>query len=263
MTGSAAGPPRYDDPSELAAIVMGRPQPLLLGLDVDGVLAPIVAHASDAQLLAGTPDLLQRIADPPGMCVAIVSGRSLDDLARFGFPDEIEQVGSHGMERAEHRITLEEEEARRLDHLRSMADEAARAAGDGAWVEDKPASVVLHVREADPRLATAAVDDLAEAVAEIHESTVMRGSGVLELFVRHGDKGTAVAELRDEVAAATTIFVGDDVTDERAFAALLPGDIGVKVGDADTVAHHRLRDPEAVQAFLAAIADAVTPSDAA
>lgn len=260
MTSPTADRTRYDDPLELAATVLARPRPLLIGLDVDGVLAPIVAHADEAQLLAGTAELLRRAVDPPGVSVAIVSGRSLDDLARFGFPDEVEQIGSHGMERAERRISLERDEAHRLEQLRSLAEDAARSVGQGAWVEHKPASVVLHVREADPRRATSAMDDLAQAVAGIHESTVMSGSGVLELFVRHGDKGTAVGELRRELGAVTTTFVGDDVTDERAFLALARGDIGIKVGDGDTAAHHRLRDPEAVRAFLASIAGAVGPA---
>jgi trehalose-6-phosphatase len=62
--------------------------------------------------------------------------------------------------------------------------------------------------------------------------------------------------LGDELGAATTVFVGDDVTDEEAFARLSPSDVAVKVGDADTIAPHRLADPTAVLAFLRALADA-------
>jgi trehalose-phosphatase len=53
---------------------------------------------------------------------------------------------------------------------------------------------------------------------------------------------------------ATTVFLGDDVTDEDAFARLSPTDVAIKVGDADTIAPHRLRDPHAVLAFLQALA---------
>ena len=248
---------RFDDPCDLAAEVLALPRPMLLGLDIDGVLAPIVAHASDARLLAGTVDILEAITSSPTVQVAVISGRSLDDIERFAFPGGVIRIGSHGMERDAHRIVLDDAEVHRLRRLHDLARTAADDAGDGAWVEHKPASVVLHVREADQSLGADAVAALAAISDEIDDVYAMHGSGVLELFVRHGDKGTAVSDLRAEMSAATTVFVGDDVTDERAFAVLGPGDVGVKVGEAQTLAGHRLRDPEAVQTFLAAIADGV------
>ncbi len=246
--------PAFDSPTAVAAEVLALPRLLLLGLDIDGVLAPIVAHADHARLLDGTADVLTRIAACATARVAVISGRSLDDLDRFGFPDGVERIGSHGMERAANRISLDTTESDRYEDLRSLAEIAARQAGSGAWVELKPASVVLHVREADPGLAADSVDGLAEAAGRVEGASAMSGSGVLELFVRHGDKGSAVEQLRTEHAAGTAVFVGDDVTDERGFAALGPGDVGIKVGDAPTVADRRLPDPHAVGEFLAALA---------
>ena len=57
-------------------------------------------------------------------------------------------------------------------------------------------------------------------------------------------------EVGRRLGAATILFVGDDVTDEDAFGQLSPTDIAIKVGDADTMAPHRFRDPAAVLAFL-------------
>ena len=53
-----------------------------------------------------------------------------------------------------------------------------------------------------------------------------------------------------------TVFVGDDLTDEEAFAAVGAGDVTIKVGTASTIATRRLRDPAAVLEFLTALVDA-------
>ena len=77
---------------------------------------------------------------------------------------------------------------------------------------------------------------------------------MLEAFARHTDKGTALMALASDLGAATTVFLGDDLTDEEAFAHLSLGDVAIKVGDASTIAPHRLRDPDAVLTFLQALA---------
>jgi trehalose-phosphatase len=247
----------YDEPADIARSVARCPRPLLLGLDVDGVLAPIVAHADDATLLAGMADAIGEVAAVDGLRVAVVSGRSLAGLAQFGFGDEVDMIGSHGMETRDRPMTpLDAGERSRLDRLEAAATAAATRAGDGAWVEHKPASVVLHVREADADAATSALADLAEAIDAVEGATGKAGSGVLEAFARHADKGSALVALAEQLGTVTTVFVGDDITDEEAFARLGPTDVTIKVGDADTIAQHRLRDPDSVLAFLRTLATA-------
>jgi trehalose 6-phosphate phosphatase len=242
---------RYEDPVAFAARVGSSARPVLLGLDVDGVLAPIVDHADDARLLDGASEAIGEIASRDGFHVAVVSGRALDDLERFAFHRGVTVVGSHGMEsRRRPAAPLDGDERQRLDSLTVLAERAALLAGDGAWVESKPASVVVHVRTADRDLAARAIDELHVAILAVDGTTAKAGSGVLELFAREASKGTAIAALMVEVGAATTIFVGDDVTDEEAFAVLGDGDVGVKVGDAPTIAAVRLADPHAVLAML-------------
>ena len=88
----------YDDPADLADHVSSSPRPLVIGLDVDGVLAPLVDHARDAVLLAGTGDAVSAVAGLDDVHVAVISGRSLDGLAQFGFGPDVHVIGSHGME---------------------------------------------------------------------------------------------------------------------------------------------------------------------
>jgi len=246
---------QYDEPSALARSVTALPAPVLIGLDVDGVLAPITPHADHAELVDGVGPLLARLADEPGprWHVAVVSGRSLDDLHRFQFPGGVTVVGSHGMEAHGVALELTAEEAARLDALAVLARRATDAAGPGAWLESKPASVAVHVRQADDAAGRRALEELAAAAESVEGATSIAGSAVLELFCREASKGQALRSLLQRLGATRAVFVGDDVTDEAAFAVLEPDDIRIKVGDAETIAEHRLRDPAAVASWLEAL----------
>lgn len=256
---SVAHPPAPSDPSELARIIAARPRPLLLGLDVDGVLSPIVPHADDARLTPGVPAVLDRLAAPSDVDVLVISGRSLAGLAQFGFPPSIEMVGSHGGERSGIDAELDAGERAALAAVVDLVEQAVDRAGEGAWLERKPAGAVLHTRQADPELGADAarwlLDGLDELDGTIDGLTVKSGSSVVEALVRHADKGTTLREEATRVGAATTLFIGDDVTDEDAFAALGEHDISIKVGPAETVAEFRLATTDDVLALLTGLAD--------
>jgi trehalose 6-phosphate phosphatase len=241
-----------DDPQSLAARAAALDRPLLVALDVDGVLAPIVAHADDAELLPGMLDAISELA--ARVAVAVVSGRTVEDLQRFGFPDDVEVFGLHGMERdGEREVELGDHERERLDRLVAMAAAAAEEAGDGAWVEVKPASVVLHVREASPDGAARSSAELRAQAEDVTGVHVLPGHGVVELLTRATSKARAVAELRDELGARAVVFAGDDRTDEEVFAALGDGDCSIRVGPGETAARHRLTGPPDVLRFLTAL----------
>ncbi len=141
-------------------------------------------------------------------------------------------------------MPLDDAERSRLATLEGLTVAAVERAGVGAWIERKPASVVLHIRQADPTRGIDALADLERNAGDVEGATTKLGNGVLELFARPADKGVALLGLAGELGALTTVFVGDDTTDEEAFARLRPGDIAIKVGDTATIASHRLRDPD-------------------
>jgi hypothetical protein len=89
---AAAGGTQFDDPNDLADLVADLPRPLLIALDVDGVLAPIVAHPDHAALTTGIHDVLGILAARPDLRIAVVSGRTVADLARFEFPSTSSRV---------------------------------------------------------------------------------------------------------------------------------------------------------------------------
>lgn len=240
------------EPAALAAALARLERPLLLGLDVDGVLAPIVRHPDDSALVPGVLEAVGQLSAT--LRVAVVSGRAVADLARFAFPTDVAVLGTHGLERAgAAAIELSTDERERFERLGILADRAADRAGRGAWVEAKPFALVLHVREADPASGEAAVTWLAGQVDEMPGVHTKIAKAVVEMFPRPASKATAIAELREEEGAASVVYVGDDVPDEEVFAELGDGDLGVRVGPGETVAHHRLADPAAVLAFLRAL----------
>lgn len=253
-----AGSVTFDDPVDLAAQVASRPRPLVVGLDVDGVLAPIVDHADDARLAPGIHGLLVELDAIDAVEVAVVSGRALAGLEQFGFAPELTVIGGHGGQvRGEPDAELTPEERSRLDELDRLAERAAEHAGDGAWVERKPTSVVLHVREAASPRGREALDRLGSAAANLEGVKATPGSEVLEVFARPASKATAIDALRALHAPRSIVYAGDDVTDEEAFAALGEGDLTIKVGPGATAATYRLRDTDAVTAWLAATVTAL------
>jgi trehalose 6-phosphate phosphatase len=131
-------------------------------------------------------------------------------------------------------------------------------AGRGAWIEHKPASVVLHLREARAQPADRATHALVQAARRIDGTHVKLGHCVVEVFARSTSKATAILGLRDRLGASRVAFAGDDLTDEEVFEALESTDVTVRVGPGDTSARYRLPDPAGVLTWLEETVAALT-----
>ena len=237
-------------PRELASLIAAHDQMQVIGLDVDGVLAPIVEHAALAQLLPGISEVLEELAVLTP--TAVISGRALGDLDRlYRFPQQVEVIGSHGLESRLHPdVQLNPEEEDLLRQLRIVAQQAAEQAGSGAWCEHKPASVVLHTRRASPQSSEVAITVLLEQVAALQGAHLKRGHEVVELMARPTSKAAAMADLRERHGAHCMVFFGDDLTDEEVFATFGANDISVRIGDGHTSARYHLTDPVEVYETL-------------
>jgi len=264
MTAEPGGP----DPELAAAIrrVAGTPQ-LLLALDFDGTMSPLVPRAGDARPLPASAAVFAALSRLPGTTTALVSGRALASLRAVATPPEgTLLVGSHGAEvwlgPDSPGLELTATQAQRLQRARACV-EAVTAAHPGTTAEHKPAGVVLHYRQASQASGEEAVRELREALAAEAGVFITEGKMVLEISVVNANKGESLAMLRETTGATGVVFVGDDVTDEHAFKALRNGDVGIKVGDGATSAAFRIPSPEALPAvlelLLAARKDAKTP----
>ncbi|MCU1570950.1 MAG: trehalose phosphatase [Naasia sp.] len=238
---------------------LARTPRLLVALDFDGTLAPVVDDPAKARALPEARAAARRLADLPGTRVALVSGRSMESLEEVaGAGDDVLLVGSHGVEvrldSPDDVFTLDEDEQAQLGLLGSVLDQVADSM-DEVWVEAKPAGFALHTRLAtDKNSRIAHLVALSEARAEVNDVTVRRGKDVLEFSVRSTTKGEAVEHLRRYTRSTAVFYAGDDVTDEDAFEALGPDDLGLKIGSGATVADHRVDSPDEVASVLTLLA---------
>ena len=229
---------------------------LLVATDYDGTLAPIVEDPAEAKPRREAVAALRLLASLPRTHVAVISGRSLEDLAGLLGPVEgVHLVGSHGSEfDAGFAAGLQPEQRelreRVLEDLHALAADVP-----GALVEAKPASIALHYRKVDPVAAEELREKAFDGPGSREGVHPKEGKMVVEFGVVPTDKGRALDVMRRQVGATTVIFLGDDRTDEDAFATLRGPDLGVKVGDGETAASHRVEDPEEVARFLAGLGE--------
>jgi trehalose-phosphatase len=240
------------DELQAAAGQIAQVPNLLVCIDFDGTLAPIVEDPALARALPASVSALLALAELPGTTTAVVSGRALRDLATLsGLPLQVQLVGSHGSEfEAGFVAALDDAASQRrnalLDAVRPLVDGIP-----GVLLEEKPTGVAVHVRRTSRQDAAAVLASLRRGPARSPGVFATEGHEVLELSVVRSDKGHAIDELRARSRANAVIFVGDDVTDERAFLRLTGPDVGVKVGAGTTAAAYRVAGPDQVASLLA------------
>jgi trehalose 6-phosphate phosphatase len=234
-----------------------------LFLDFDGTLAPVVERPEEAALPGETRDLLLGAARDPRCAIAVVSGRSLRDLIpRVGI-EGIHYAGNHGAEiqgpRLERRDALAEEIRRELESVGTRLASDLRDLA-GVLVEPKGFSTAVHVRRASRADAARARAAVRAAIGDGSGRLAIReGKEVSEILPRGGStKGDAVRAILEAVrpeGGCLAIVVGDDETDEDAFAAL-PGSITIRVGlSGASRATYHLGDAAEVTAALRVILD--------
>ncbi len=219
-------------------------------------MAPIVSDPEKAFPHAESVRALRALASLAGTTAAVISGRALKDLAALSrLPAEVQLVGSHGSEFDIGFIHAIDADAKKL--LGEITEELTRIATlhAGTSVEAKPASVALHVRNADAEEGALALAAVRADAGQRVGVQVTEGKSVIELAVVATDKGHALDLIRHQDGATAAVFVGDDVTDEKAFARLQGPDLGVKVGPGESLAEFRVSTTEDVATALAFLLD--------
>jgi len=229
-------------------------------LDVDGTLLELAPTPREVWVPPGLAKTLHRLHKRTNGALALVSGRSLNDIDLIFAPDQFPAVGGHGAEMrieadseavAAHAPPMDKELKRRLAAIARLSP--------GILLEDKGYSLALHYRLAPhaEKAIYAAVSliraDLPNApievlpgklVCEIKHSGFTKASGVMELMTHEPFKGRR------------PLFIGDDVTDESVFAIMPDLDgLAFSVGRrARGVAGH-FDAPSDVREFLAHLLD--------
>ncbi|SDI64019.1 MULTISPECIES: trehalose-phosphatase [Bradyrhizobium] len=229
-------------------------------LDIDGTLLDLMPTPREVWVPPGLAKTLRRLLERTGGALAMVSGRSLNDIDLIFAPDQFPAVGGHGAEmriRGDseavpgHAPPMDKELKRRLAAIAKLSP--------GILLEDKGYSLALHYR-----LAPHAEKAIYEAVSLIRADLpnapieVLPGKCVCEIKHAGFTKATGVRELmmHEPFKGRRPFFIGDDVTDESVFAIMPDMDgLAFSVGRrAKGVAGH-FDAPDDVRQFLAHLLD--------
>jgi trehalose 6-phosphate phosphatase len=248
----------------------------VLAFDLDGTLAPEVAHRAQVSVPPGTAwRMTALMRDWP---VAVITGRAVEDAReRLNFAPHY-LLGNHGAEfhgtartqRAALSKIASPKAAHCLEHCRARLSRwAPQFEVQGIEVEDKGLSIAIHYRQAvhvnetEHWLRTVLSIDMAwlSGLEDWQAVSVSWGPRVVNIVPTSApDKGSALIEIMHECGASTALMVGDDLHDEAAFAVLPAGSVGVRVGapsklvargdESPTAAHFNLSSQAMVDPFL-------------
>src|ERR1700682_6286652 len=229
-------------------------------LDIDGTLLDLAPTPREVWVPPGLSKTLGGLLMRTSGALALVSGRSLNDIDLIFAPEQFPAVGGHG---AEMRISADNESV--ATHAPPMDKELKRRLAEiarlspGILLEDKGYSLALHYRLA-PHAEKAIYEAISLIRADLPNAPieVLPGKCVYEIKHSGFNKATGVLELmaNEPFRGRRPIFIGDDVTDESVFA-LMPdlGGLAFSVGRrAMGVADH-FDEPRDVRQWLARLLD--------
>lgn len=235
------------DPSYQPLIASFARRKLLVALDFDGVLAPIAPTPTLARAEPSTLRLATRVAQLYP-CV-VISGRHRDDLVpRLAGVPFARLIGNFGYQAAS-RSSDPRARAQVHEWAREMASRLEGTAG--VHIEDKGYSLAVHYRHARQREATQA--RIIEIASTLPGARWMQGTLAISILAADGrNKGTALQGVRRALHCDCALYVGDDDTDEDAFASDGPERlIAVRVGRAtQSTARFRLHHQTDIDALL-------------
>ena len=239
---------------------------LVIGLDFDGTLSPIVDDPEAAHIHDDAPALLVELARHV-RAVAVVTGRPARQVLALGGLDEIGDAmgedgrelfvfGQYGNERwssFNRRVVSPRPPHGLATFLRELPRLLRRNDAEDAFVEMKGLAVAVHTRRLeDPAAAFDRLLPVLTDAAKAHDLMVEPGRNVVEIRSPGMHKGTAIEVLAEEQGAGAFVFVGDDLGDIDAFNAVL----GMRSAGLPTLLVCSGSDEEGT---LAELADAVVP----
>jgi trehalose 6-phosphate phosphatase len=215
--------PTTDAGREGLAAILADPAHAVVAVDFDGTLAPIVTLPEDARPAHGALEALTALAQKVA-AVAVVTGRPVGDLiaiAGFDAVPGLRVLGHYGLEEWYDGELRSPDPAPAIEEARMRLRPLLAHAPPGVHVEDKRHSLVVHTRPAaDAAGALGRLTPALERLAEELGLETVPGRMVLELRPAGVDKGIAVRRLLDEVTASSVLYIGDDLGDLAAFAAV-------------------------------------------
>lgn len=240
-------------------VLSGPIAPTLMAFffDFDGTLVELASTPDNVLIQSEMVDLLREWKRLTDGAVAIISGREINSIDSFLNMPDLPIAGLHGAERRDangimQRIAYNDEP---LLHMEQTLSEIV-SANPGMLIEMKGTALALHYRNAPDRepIARIAIEHLIADYPGVY--VLQPGKMVYEIKPQGVDKGHAVRAFLNEppFAGRMPVFIGDDLTDEKGFAAVnKQSGLSIKVGDGDTTARARLDSVDKLLAWLSSI----------
>lgn len=229
--------------------LVSNPQ-ILIGCDFDGTLAPLRPHADEVSLPTATKDALTHLAVQPGVDIAFISGRGLEDLRRRVDLPGAWYAGNHGLEMTgpDGSILQASAAAEAGPALRHVQAKLAPALAHlpGVWIEDKQLTLSVHFRLSAESCHAEVEQIVRSMVRDVPALEVRPAKCIWEIRPAiDWDKGSVLRWFMNQcqVPSSATAFLGDDVTDCDAFRELPDGWTFMVGNDADSAARVSLHDP--------------------
>ena len=227
-------------------------------LDYDGTLAPFCLNRQQALPYRGITTLLQEIIDDGHTRVVIITGRNAREVGSLlAVRPDLEIWGCHGLERLRPDGTYEAPSVHE-SVLRALADADRWLKSQGLHnrAEFKVGAIAIHWRGLDKTMTAEARSQVLLGWRPIAQSTPMElleFDGGIEMRMPGRDKGDAVRTILDEIGPEIPVaYLGDDLTDERAFLALGTRGMSVLVRPVwrKTAAAVWIKPPDGLRGFL-------------
>jgi len=223
-------------------LIDGRSSVLLL-LDYDGTITPIVERPGLAVLPSKTRNLLVDLSKSSRITLGIVSGRPLSELKKRVGVDGIYYVGNHGLEckgpgmeylnltAVKTKLVLDEVYLKLVHKLKHIT---------GVLVEHKEITLAVHYRMAsahDAPKVRSIFTRIVRPYTENGDVKIAENKKTLDVMPPvDWDKGRMILQLLDMLSRSTNkdflpLYIGDDATDEDAFKALAEIGICILVSD--------------------------------
>lgn len=225
---------------------------ILIALDFDGTLAPLVDDPEASRMITPARQALEKLTSQSGVTIAIVTGRAIDSVKRVADPlEHWFLVGSHGIEVLSPGEVTHYETPWLVPDGLTEAFASVVTAHPGTRLEHKPFGLALHTRGVVESVARDA-ESAANHVCDVWggDLVVRTGHGIVECSIQEATKGDGIDEVRRRLGRTAVLFAGDDRTDEDGFAVLGAQDVGIRVGGGKTIAPYRLADANAVAGTL-------------
>jgi trehalose-phosphatase len=246
--------PLFEHLNELRPRIAAAPL-ILLFLDFDGTLSPIVKRPGLATLPPEPRKVLDALAQRETFVIIVISGRAVADLHRRVNVAHLIYAGNHGLEISGRGLQfVEPVSITRRPALKKLLRNIAPALGAlaGVEIEDKGLTASIHFRQA-PEAQDAVRRIVETEVGENDLFTIREGKMIYEVLPNvpwHKDAAVGWIRKMPGFEQGLAIGVGDDTTDEDLFHAVADG-ISVRVGEAvKTAAQYFVTDTDDVRSFL-------------